>query len=259
MNIGNNGCKLLTKVVLRYFAFILVVITLVALVSTSISCSSPSTTTTLQSLSSATPANSDASNQPQFPNDQGVSRPGASGIITQISGSRVTLNAQQGNVMVDVLTDTIIQKTVAATQSDLAVDQEITVLGTADANGNTAASLISVRAQNMSFPSFSPPTGVGPSPSSRSSRPSLSPPGGFNPRGGNAIFGTIVAIDGSKIKITAAQSQQTMVTISSETIIQKAVIGSLSDLHVGDFVSVMGGTDQNGNIQATFINIGSEG
>jgi hypothetical protein len=216
------------------------------------SCSSASTTTSPQSAPAATQTAPIPSNQPSSSDGPGRFRPGASGTIAQVSGSTITLNGQSGQITVNVPANAVIQKTVSATASDLEVGQTVSVVGIADANGVIAASQISVRPDNVGSPSFIPPAGANSSP--RAPRPSGTPPGGF--QGGNVAVGTIAALNGNTITVTNTQSQETTVTIGPNTAIDQVVSGSQSDLKVGEFVSAIGNTDQNGNVQATFVTIG---
>lgn len=216
------------------------------------SCSSASTATSSQSAPATTQTAPIPSNQPSSSDGPGRFRPGASGTITQVSGSTITVNGQSGQVTVNVQANAVISKTVSATASDLEVGQTVSVVGIADANGVIAASQISVRPDNVGSPSFTPPAGVNPSP--RATRPSGTPPGGF--QGGNVAVGTIAALNGNTITVTNTQLQKTTVTIGPNTAIDQVVSGSQSDLKVGEFVSAIGNTDQNGNVQATFVTIG---
>jgi hypothetical protein len=68
--------------------------------------------------------------------------------------------------------------------------------------------------------------------------------------------GTIAALNGNTITVTNTQLQKTTVTIGPNTAIDQVVSGSQSDLKVGEFVSAIGNTDQDGNVQATFVTIG---
>ena len=238
---------------MNHSVYVLATIGILAIVCAAlVSCSSASTAATSQSVPAATQTAPGGSTQPSESNVPGRSRPGASGAVTQISGSAITLNGQSGQMTVDVLPSAVILKTAAASAADLQVGQMVTVAGQADASGNVAASRISIRPQNATLPSFTPPAGASPRPS----RPAGTSPGGFS-GAGNAVFGTIAAVNGNAITVTNSQSQQINVTIASDTIIQQTVTGSLSDVQIGDFVTAVGTADQSGNVQATLLTIGS--
>ena len=64
--------------------------------------------------------------------------------------------------------------------------------------------------------------------------------------------GTIASINGNTLTLTTSQGQAT-VNISSTTTIEKTAAGSVSDLIQGDFVTINGSPDSNGNVNATSI------
>lgn len=221
------------------------------------SCASPSSGTPSQPAPAATQTTPSSSAQPAASSGAARSRPGANGTVTQVSGSTITLNTQSGQVTIDVLPNAMIQDMVAGTAADLQSGEIVTVVGSPDANGNIVASRISIRPQSQGFPSFTPPPGASPGPGG----PSGTPGGGFNPggpnRASNMVFGTIASVNGNELTVSTAQSQQTTVTISSATTIEKTVTGSLSDVQVGQTLSAVGTPDQSGNIQARLVTIGS--
>ena len=104
--------------------------------------------------------------------------------LTKIDGNTLTLTTAQGQVTVNVSSNASIQKTVAATLTDLQTGQFLTVIGTADASGNIAASSIAIRPQRQN-PRATPPAGTTPNPSGRSNGSS----NGTNPRPNNGASG----------------------------------------------------------------------
>jgi hypothetical protein len=74
-------------------------------------------------------------------------------------------------------------------------------------------------------------------------------PSQFQRRGAN---GTIASINGNTLTLTTSQGQAT-VNINSTTTIEKTVTGSISELIQGDFVTINGSPDSNGNVNATSI------
>jgi hypothetical protein len=221
-----------------------------------ISCSSSPSINSSTSTSSTSQKTSTQATPPSFADGQDRGRPGVSGTVSQIAGSTIILNNQNGQVTVDILPNAVIQKTVAGTAADLQEGQMVTITGSADANGNITASRISIRSRSASFPSFTPPTGTFPNPNMN--RPTGKDPGGFNPNG-NITFGTIATVSENSMTVTTGQNQQIAVVINSDTFIEETVNGNPSDVQIGVFVSVSGTAEQNGNMQATFITIGSEG
>ncbi len=84
---------------------------------------------------------------------------GASGTLTKIDDSTLTLTTRQGQVAVNVSANTAIQKTVTATLADLQEGQFLTVIGGRDANGIIVASSITIRPQPQRA-SSNPPAGA---------------------------------------------------------------------------------------------------
>ncbi len=206
---------------------------------------SPSPTQTQTTLPSETPSNT--------PNTfRGM---GQSGSITGINGNILTLNTAQGQVTVNISSNTSIQKSTTASIDDLQKGQFLTVSGTADSSGNVAASSITLTAQGQ-VSSFTPSRG-GSSNSTRrfsgSNNSSGTNPGFNGP--GNRVFGTITDINGDTLTLSTAQGQQTTVTINTDTKIQKIVSGTSSDLQTGETVTAIGPKDSNGDINAVSIMI----
>lgn len=75
--------------------------------------------------------------------------------------------------------------------------------------------------------------------------------GGF----GGGTSGEITAIDGDVVTLTLEDGTTVTVTASSDT--TYTVTGSLTDLAVGDTVTAVGETDDDGNVTATSISEGS--
>jgi hypothetical protein len=94
---------------------------------------------------------------------------------------------------------------------------------------------------------------------------SASTPTGFTPPegmdlgrpGGNATSGEITAVDGDVVTLTLDDGTTVTVTTSSDTTV--TVDGALGDLAAGDTVTVLGETDDEGNVTATSISEGTGG
>jgi hypothetical protein len=71
-------------------------------------------------------------------------------------------------------------------------------------------------------------------------------------------MGTISGINGNTLTVTTTQGQ-VQVNVDSNTVIQKTVTGPLSDLSVGDSLTVFGAPDSNGDINAAGIMVRPEG
>jgi hypothetical protein len=181
---------------------------------------------------------------------------GAAGTLSSINGNVLIVTTNQGQVTVNAGAAVQVEKTVSGTLSDLQVGEFITVAGSADANGAIAATSIDTLSQGQ-ITQFTPAPGSSP----RGGRPAG--PNGSNlpnfPGGaGGGVFGTISSINGNTLMVTASQGPVT-VNVSSSSAIQETVSGALSDLKVGDSLTVIGSRDSNGDITATSIIVRPEG
>jgi hypothetical protein len=220
------------------------------------SCAPVAATTSSPPQPAVTQPSVSPSPTPSNPTGADRLRPGTSGTITLIEGNTITVSNQQGQTKVNVLPNTLIQKTVPAVEADLIVGQAVSVAGSADANGEIVASRISLRLQNAGAPAFTPAPGANPNPGQRPGRTGDNATGGFA-RGG--VVGTIATVSGDTLTLTTVQSQQSTVKINAQTSLDKVVSGSLSDMKAGDFVVAVGVPDPSGNIDAASISIGSAG
>ena len=222
-------------------------ITLVAVLSVvTVACSSASSQTT-QSVTSTTTSTTDTiTTSPTTTQSSQFRRSGANGTIASVDGNTLTITTSQGQATVIISSSTTIEKTVAGDVSDLAQGGFVTISGTSDSSGNVDATSIMVMQGQ-------PPTRTTPGNGSSTTRPSGTFPGGGTGR--QMTIGTISAINGNSITVTTTQQSQVTVNIDSNTIIQKTVAGSVSDLQTGLSVSAIGPTDSNGAVDATSISI----
>jgi hypothetical protein len=229
------------------------------LITTLVACSSSATPAPTQSVPSTAPPTTGALIQPSTPNSstpsQGIR---ANGTITNIDDNILTLNTPRGQITVNVGSNTTIQKIITGTLADLQTGQFLTVIGNADSSGNIVASSVIVRSQNPNS-RFTPLTGATPNPGGPN-RPNGSSFPRTVPSGiGNSILGTLADMNDNTLTLTTGQGQKVTVTVSSNTNIQKTVSGTISDLQIGESLTVMGNQDTNGNINAFSVTIRSEG
>jgi hypothetical protein len=207
--------------------------------------------------------------------------PGASGEITAIDGTTLTVKDRQ-NQSVKVTTSAgtriTIEKTVAV--GDIAKGDRISVTGTR--SGTTfAASRISITDLQFRAPGTGSQGGTTPGGGSGTNgQPGgFGPPGGFSGQGGPPVtdangnptgranrralggftFGTVTKVDGGTITISSFDGSTTTVTTTSSTTVTKSVQGSFSDLKVGQNIRAVGTTGSDGSVAATSINEGSGG
>ncbi|MGA2158258.1 MAG: hypothetical protein ABSG90_03460 [Dehalococcoidia bacterium] len=175
-----------------------------------------------------------------------MQRQRTTGTITKISGSTLTLRTGQGPVTVNINSDNItIQNITAGALSDLHEGGYLIAVGSQDVNGNITATSIMIRSQDQGAPP-TPPFGA-------------TPANPRSPRSGarRGASGTLTKINGNILTLATAQGPVT-VNISSDNItIQNITTGTLSDLHEGQSLTVVGPQDMDGNVTANLIFIQS--
>ncbi len=206
------------------------------------------------------------------------------GTLTKIEGNTLTMTNPQGTITVNVSSATSIGKFTTGTLLDLQVGQFLAVYGTKDANGNITATSITIPPPGQTNPpvqpagatppsSGAPPTQGGSTtsvpPSSKApptSGVTSKPPGGQTPPAASstpvapssqtqpATAGTLTKIDGNSLTLNTSQGT-VRVVVGSTTSVVKFISGTLSDLQVGQFLSVVGTQSANGNITATSITL----
>jgi len=214
-----------------------------------VACSSSSPATTLSNATTTTSTTTVTTTSATTT----AQRPGANGTIAAINGDTLTLTTRSGQVMVNIGPSTNIEETVTGTVADLNQGDFVTVSGTTDSTGDIDATSIMLRqAQaSQSFPTTGTTSGFG------GSGGGFSGPGGGTSEsgsGGQFTVGTISSVNGNSFTVTTSQAQVT-VNVGTNTTILKTVSGAISDLSVGDSLTVGGTTDSSGNIDATSISI----
>lgn len=188
----------------------------------------------------------------------GASTPGQGrgvfGDLASINGDTLVVTTPQGQTTVNIGSSTVIEKTVAGSVSDLKDGDAVTVIGTADANGNITASSVSVRPQGQTG-FFGGGNGGGGRfqggfPGGQSNNGTAPSFGG----GGQFTIGTIAGISGDTLTLTTPQGQAN-VSVSTDTTVMETEAGTVSDLKTGDSLVVMGSRDANGDVAATLVTI----
>jgi hypothetical protein len=135
--------------------------------------------------------------------------------------------------------NTTIQNVITGTLSDLHAGGYLIAIGPQDANGNISATSIMIRSQGA------PPTPP----------PGATPANPRSPRTGarRGASGIITQINGNVLTLTTARGPVTVNISSDNTTIQNIMTGTLSDLHEGQSLTVMGPQDTNGNVTAISI------
>lgn len=82
-------------------------------------------------------------------------------------------------------------------------------------------------------------------------------PSGMRQGGGQPVSGEITSIDNETLTVKAQDGSSKIVIYSGSTTVNKTSSGSVSDLQVGEKVTVIGSQDSNGAITAQAISVGS--
>jgi hypothetical protein len=188
---------------------------------------------------------------PDYPGSGPSQRPGLAGTIAKLENNVMTITTSRGETIINISSDTTIQKLVDATKADLQTGLFLTVMGTQNTDNSVVATSITVRQAgeiSSSNPTMTmaPGPGGNPIPTGSITRPNNS---------GRGVMGTLSNIDGNTLTLTSGQETIT-VTINDGTKIQKIESITVSDLKTGDSVSASGDSDNNGNLNATSIMVG---
>ncbi len=244
-------------------------------------------------------SNSTASSAAPAAAGQGGGRgfPGASGTITKINGSTITVKADDGTeTKIVTNSDTTVTLSGDVKVNDIAVGDQLTVTGTVDGTNVTAERINDMgdvqvgqgRGQGgqngqqdpNGTGNFTPPTdangniigrGQGGQNGQQGGPNGSMPNGGSLPNGGSIpngapggqgggmTAGQVTAVDGNTITMTGRNGSTYTVTLSSSTTITKSRIGKVSDLKVGDIITAFGQSASNGELTATRISQGALG
>jgi hypothetical protein len=175
---------------------------------------------------------------------------GTQGKITGIKGTTLTLERTDFSGATSTMTvttdaDTKVTETVSGAVSDIAVGDNIIVVGPSNAGAVTATNIVDNGDQALAFQGRADgqaPDGSGGTP------PSL--PNGaqggqrfFGPRGsGDLTAGTVTDVNGSTITVKTVAGDTVTVTTTADTTVTVTKTIKVSDLAVGDTVRVEGTT-----------------
>lgn len=184
---------------------------------------------------------------------------GTAGTISHIAGSSFTLNTTTDD-SVDVTTkaDTTVVEATSGSISDIKQGDHVVVFGTTADNKIAASRITSGDTDTLRGPGGGP--GQGGPPSGRAPGGNGAPPNGGpagpRDRSGIPTAGVVTSVDGSTLKIETDANTTITVTTSSSTEVQLQHTTSVSNLKIGDDVTV-NGTTTDGTVAATNIRVGA--
>jgi hypothetical protein len=224
------------------------------------------------STPAATAAESNANGFPPGGQGPGGFGGGTGGTISEIDADASTLvvkTSDGDSVEVTANDDTTISETVEGSVDDLAVDDNVVVVGSAGDDGTIAADTI-VAGGDGGLLGRGGPGGDGQRPQApEGGFPEGGFPGGGTPPdrfdpyqgGGPGGFtsGTVASIDDGTLTVTTADGETVKVTVSSDTTVQVQHELSFDDLATGDEVTVIGQSGDDGSVDAVTIRKGDGG
>jgi hypothetical protein len=211
---------------------------------------------------------------------------GTGGTITKIDPDALTLVVETGSgatVEVTATDDTTVSETVEGSADDLAVGDDVLVVGSESGDGAIAAEQVVAGGDGMAFGGDRPDPGEGGFPAGAPpgdgelpegfdpGQGRGEPPEGFDPGqggggpgqgGGPGGFrsGTIESIDAGSLSVRTADDETVTVTLSSSTAVLVSQELSFDDLATGDEITVTGqGEADDGAVEAVVIRRGDGG
>jgi hypothetical protein len=178
-------------------------------------------------------------------------RNGATGQLVQVNGQSLILTAPTGDLTVTYSSSTTFTRTSTAVLADIVPGVCILATGQKDSNGALTATTVRLSPKVASGcaaagrlgPNASPPAGASPRPVP-SGQPAVA-----------LVTGEVTAAAGISITVlTTANGSQT-ITVPTTAAVSTTVVGSPSDLRIGECLRATGARDSAGNVQATSITI----
>ena len=198
------------------------------------------------------------------PTSSSARNPGANGVagkVAAVTGGTLVLSTRQGTSQTVVTSPaTVVMKVVTASVSDILPNTTVVVTGPMNPDGSYAATAIVVAPAGGSggfgggggFGAFG-----GGARARRSPQPGATPSPGATRR--PRVAGTVSTIQGSTLYVKNAGGTVVQVNTSAATTVTKTVDAALSDVTVGQNVTVTGPKGANGDYTATRITIGGLG
>jgi hypothetical protein len=155
--------------------------------------------------------------------------------VGAVSGGTVTVTEPSGSATVDVSASTKVTQLTQGQLTDITPGQCLMVNPTKDSGQPPA-----ITAATVVF---------GASNNGQCGRPG----GGNGPR--HRLGGTVASVNGNSIVLTTADNSQTTVTVTADTRYAKRVAADGSAIAVGQCLAASGQKDNNGALQATYVNV----
>jgi hypothetical protein len=193
--------------------------------------------------------------------------PGVAGSVASTDGSTLTVTGTDGTTTkVTTTGSTTVTEAVAGTLDDLAVGDNVLVMGEEDGDAIAAQRIVDTGDQAQVGPGgqggpqgngqFTPPAGQVPPQGQTGGQDQTqgTPPPGF----GRPVSGEITKIDGGTITLKSVDGSTVTVTTGGDTTVTVTEERTVADIAEGDQVTVQG-EQSDGTVAATTIRIGDGG
>ena len=190
---------------------------------------------------------------------------GVVGQVSQVAGTRLTVDQGNGTVTVTYDSSTSVLQTGSGSIAEAVPGTCVVATGTTDASGTIAARTFQIQL-NMNG-NCTPPAGVGggqgPGAGGFSPRPGRGSPspgaGGSPPANFATVRGKLTNVSGSTMTVQPQTGSPVTVAVSSSTTVTRLVTSSAARLAVGECVMAAGQRDSSGTVKARSILISAPG
>jgi hypothetical protein len=216
------------------------------------------------SIGSAAGASATAARTSPSPG-RGLPGNGVVGQVSQVAGTRLTVDEGNGTVTVTYDSSTSVLQSGAGSMAEAVPGTCVVATGTTDASGAIAARTFQVQL-NMNG-NCTPPAGVGggqvPGAGGFSPRPGRGSPspgaGGGPPANFATVRGKLTSVSGSTMTVQPQTGSPATVVVSGSTTVTRLVTSSAARLAVGECVTAAGQRDSSGTVKARSILISAPG
>lgn len=227
----------------QLIAAVVVVVAIAGAVGGYFASRSSKSSASAQNASSNASAASAASGASGASGSMGVHRfHGVAGTIAAINGDTITLNTQTGVAKVRTTPTTAVTVTSSGSVSDIATGDRVIVSGTKSGTTIAADTIGDVGKNAPAGPGLLGGNGRRLGRDMHRFGSGNGAHGGPSMNGRSFAAGTVTAANGSTLTVKAADGATETVTTTSSTKVTITKAGSLSDLHSGDQITVMGKT-----------------
>ena len=175
----------------------------------------------------------------------------AAGQVKAIDDSSIQMSTDNKELVIEVTGETRMQRLAEGSLGDVQPGQLVTVQGAPAEDGTFTAQSVAIGEgpQDVTLPSD-----IAPGTPAAGQNDAAGPAGQL----GNTITGQVVAVVGDTVQVSPASGMSVPIKVTEQTRVQKMVRIGLSDIQVGEWLSVLGTLGTDGKITARSIEAGGE-